>query len=148
MKEGGGITFFARDYWYNRWDTGWWFFGVNALFESFNLFVTCHKKTHPSATKATRLVLLGGGKCAKSALKQSDSVANVQGTGRCTGLSWETAVQTLIPTYCIYKALWIRFKGHTSSLSQPPQSGRNIGYLGKNSIRITYREKKTKLIII
>lgn len=37
----------------------------------------------------------------------------------------------------MYKALRIRFKGHTSSLSLPPQSGRNIGYLGKNSIRIT-----------
>lgn len=63
--------------------------------------------------------LVLSGKCAKSALKQSDSVANsnVQGTGRCTGSSRETLVQTLSPTYCIYKALRIRFKGHTSSLS-------------------------------
>lgn len=93
-KEGGGITFFARDYWYNRWDTGWWFFGLNALFESF----TCLShvtKTHPCATKGTCLVL--SGKCAKSALKQSDSVANsnVQGTGRHKGSSRETPVQTL-----------------------------------------------------
>lgn len=73
-------------------------------------------KTHESATMGTCLAL--SGKCAKSALKQSDSVAssNVQGTGRCTGLSRETAAQTLIPTHCIYKALRIRFKGHTSSL--------------------------------
>lgn len=37
------------------------------------------------------------GKCAKSALKQSDSVANfnVQGTGRFTGSSRDTAAQTL-----------------------------------------------------
>lgn len=26
-----------------------------------------------------------------------------------------TPAQTLTPTYCIYKALWMRFKGHTSS---------------------------------
>lgn len=60
VKEGGGITFFARDYWYNRWDTGWRFFGVNALFEGF----TClSQKTHPSATKGTCLVLSGRNMC-------------------------------------------------------------------------------------
>lgn len=54
-------------------------------FREFHLFFTRNKKkTHQSATKGTCLVL--SGKCAKSALKQSDSVANsnVQGTGRCT----------------------------------------------------------------
>lgn len=45
VEEGGGVTFFARDYWYNRWDTGWWFFGVNALFQEFHLFVTCNENT-------------------------------------------------------------------------------------------------------
>ena len=64
-------------------------------FGKFHLFVTCNKKTHPSATKGTCLDL--SGKSAKSALKQSDSVANsnVQGTGRCRGPSGGTAVQTL-----------------------------------------------------
>lgn len=41
VKEGWGITFFARDYWYGR---SWWFFGVNALWE-FHLFATCNKNT-------------------------------------------------------------------------------------------------------
>lgn len=51
---------------------------------------------------ATSLGLLG--QCAKSALKQSDGVANsnVQGLGRCTGLSWETAVQTLFFSNMLY----------------------------------------------
>lgn len=72
-----------------------WFFGVNALLESFTYLSHVTKKTHPSATKGTCLDL--SGKSAKSALKQSDSVANsnIQGTGRCRGPSGGTAVQTL-----------------------------------------------------
>lgn len=54
----------------------------------------------------------------------------------------DSSADPFFPTCCMYKALRIRLKGHTSSLSQPPQSGRNIGYLGKNSIRITWRERK------
>lgn len=95
-----------------------------------------------------------GRKCAKSALKQSDSVANcfVQSTGRCTGSSRETPdpYSNILCVYIYinihiytYKALRIRLKGRPSGLMTFPQSGRNIGYLGRNSIRITCKEKKT-----
>lgn len=77
-------------------------------------------------------------KCANSALKQSDSVAksNIQEINRVLAGHW-------CRLFFQHTVLYIqgtkeKVQGPTSCPSQPPQSGRNIGYLGKNSIRITY----------
>lgn len=51
-----------------------------------------------------------------------------------SGVTIETPVRTLIPTY----VQGTKDRSLGPRLQKLPQSGRNIGYLGKNSIRITY----------
>lgn len=86
------------------------------------------------------LVLLG--KCAKTALKQSDSVtdSNVQGSGSCTGSPRDTGADPP-PNKLYVQGTKEKIPGLHVQISQHPQSGRNIGYLGKNSIRITWRKR-------
>lgn len=139
VQEGGGVTFWARDYPYRR-DTR-----LMVLWGkyTYHLFVTLGEtKTVRVQPRWQHLVL--SGKCAKTALKQSDSVAssNVQGTGKCTGSSGETSADPATQHNIQYvQGTKEKIQGLHVQSSLPSQSGRNIGYLGKNSIRITWRKK-------
>lgn len=79
----------------------------------------------------------------KTALKQSDSVtdSNVHGNGRCTGSPRETSADPR-PNKLYVQGTKEEIEGLHVQVSPHSQSGRNIGYLGKNSIRITWRKKR------
>lgn len=109
---------------------------------TYHLFVTLEEtKTVRVQPRRQHLVLLG--KCAKPALKQSDSVTdfNVHDSGRCTGSPRETSADPR-PNKLYVQGTKEKIEGLHVQVSPHSQSGRNIGYFGKNSIRITWREKK------
>lgn len=137
VQEGGGVTFWARDYRYRR-DTRLMVLWGKC---TYHLFVTLEeRKTVQVQPRPQHLVLLG--KMCKNCSKQSDSVANsnVQGTGRFMGSSGETSTDPR-PNITYVQGTKEKIQGLHVHSSLPSQSGRNIGYLGKNSIRITWRKK-------
>lgn len=143
------FTFFARNYRYDRWATGQWCFGVNALLVNFwwvslLLFFFFFLKVTKTSKCNEGVRFRWGKKCAKSALKQSDSVAknlNVQGTEMYGSHHRRRQCRpSFQPTVCTRHYGW-DWRATPSAWGQPPQSGRNMGYLGKNSIRITCGEK-------
>lgn len=69
----------------------------------------------------------------------------VLGDGR-EGSSGETSAD-LGPNRTYVQGTKEKIEGLHVQSSLPSQSGRNIGYLGKNSIRITCRKKKVNIIL-